>query len=459
MINRRNIDLCNGPVLKSILLYTLPIILTGLLQLLFNAADLVVVGRYCGSLSVAAIGATSTAIHLLVNLFMGLSVGAGVLVAQAWGARDESMVHAVVHTAIPAALAGGGCIATAGLLGTDWILEMLNVPADVLGLSALYMRIYLSGSIFSLVYNFCAAILRAVGDTQRPLVYLTLSGAVNVLLNLLFVCVFHMGVAGVAAATILSQALSALLTLLALSQRTDACRLCLSKIRVDTVQLKKMLRIGIPAGIQSITFQVSNLIIQSSLNSFGSAVMAGSSASGNIEGFVNITMTSFQQAAMNFTAQNYGAGQYRRVRKIFLLCMASTIAVSVSLSTLVLLFGEKLLGIYIVDSAAAVGYGMLRMWFILRFLFLCGVVDICTGCLRELGYSMMPMFISILGVCGVRICWIFTVFQIPRFHTLSCIFIVYPLSYLLTAVLLCIWTGTALYRIGAGNDLMQAGPS
>ena len=448
MIRRQDIDLCEGPILKSVLLYTIPIVLTGLLQLLFNAADLVVVGRYCGSLSVAAIGATSTVIHLLINLFMGLSVGAGVLVAQAWGARDGEAVQATIHTAIPAALAGGVIVAAAGLLGTERILSVLNVPEDAAGLSAIYMRIYLAGAVCSLVYNFCAAILRAVGDTQRPLFYLTVSGAVNVALNLLFVRVFEMNVAGVAMATVLSQALSALLALLALSRRTDACQLHLDGLRLDAVQLKRMLRIGIPAGIQSITFQVSNLIIQSSLNSFGSAVMAGSSASGNIEGFVNVTMTSFQQAAMNFTAQNYGAGRNRRVGRIFLLCMASTVVVSVSLSTLICAFGERLLGIYIVDSAEALGYGMLRMRFILRFLFLCGVVDVCTGCLRGLGYSLLPMAVSILGVCGVRICWIFTVFQIPRFHTLSCIFVIYPISYFLTGTLLCIWTGTALRRIG-----------
>ena len=434
-----------GPLFSSIVLYTIPIILTSLLQLLFNAADLVVVGRYCGSVSVAAVGATGAITNLIVNLFIGLSVGAGVTVAQAIGAREEEDVSRTVHTALPAALFSGIILTVVGVLFSETFLRLMDTPEDVLPLSAVYMKIYFGGITFTMVYNFCASILRAAGDTKSPLIFLSISGVVNVVLNILFVTAFNMNVAGVALATTISQGISAVLVVIVLMRRTDSCRFHPSQMRFYKPQLQKMVRIGLPAGIQSSLFSISNVMIQSSINSFGSVMMSGNSAAGNIEGFIYVAMNAFHQTAVNFIGQNVGAHQYDRVRKTLWICLACVSVVGIGASSLAYTFGPNLLSIYITDSQEAISYGMLRLLYVNLPYFLCGLMDVSTGALRGMGASVTPMIISILGVCGIRIGWITTIFQISQFHTPQCLYISYPVSWIITFViqLAAFW---AVYR-------------
>ena len=428
----KNQSMLQGPLLGSIISYTVPIILTSILQLLFNAADLVVVGRFCGSISVAAVGATGSITALIVNLFIGLSVGAGVTVAHGVGSREDEVVHRTVHTAIPMALVSGAVLTVLGILLSEKLLTMMGTPENVLKLSTVYMQIYFAGITFTMIYNFAASILRAVGDTRSPLVFLTIAGVINVLLNLIFVTVLHMNVAGVALATAISQAFSAVAMVIVLMKRTDAAKLNLKKLRFYGEQMKKMIRIGLPAGIQSSLFSISNVMIQSSVNSFGDILMSGNAASQNIEGFLYVTMNSFHQTAVNFIGQNVGAKQYGRVKKIVWICLGCVLVTGFAMGTLICGFGEQLLSIYITDSAEAVAWGLVRMGIIARFYFLCGVMDVSTGALRGLGASVSPMVISVLGVCGIRIGWIATIFQIPRFHTPQCLYSSYIFSWTLT---------------------------
>lgn len=427
-----NRSMLQGPLVRNIILYTIPIILTSILQLLFNAADLVIVGRFCGSISVAAVGATGAITNLMVNFFIGLSVGAGVTVAQALGGREEEAVHRTVHTALPAALVSGVVLTVVGVSFSETFLRMMNTPEDVLPLSAVYMKIYFCGVTFTMVYNFCAAILRAAGDTKSPLIFLSIAGVINVGLNVVFVTVFHMNVAGVALATSISQAFSAAMVVWALMKRTDACKLMLKKMRFYGIELGRIVRIGLPAGIQSSLFSISNVMIQSSINSFGGVLMSGNAAAGNIEGFVYVTMNAFHQTAVNFIGQNVGARQYDRVKKILLICLASVSIVGIGVSLSVYSLGENLLSIYITDSQEAISYGMLRLTFVCIPYFLCGLMDVSTGALRGMGASFAPMVISVLGVCGIRIGWIATIFQIPAFHTPQSLYISYPISWLIT---------------------------
>ena len=421
-----------GPLLPSIIFYTVPIILTSILQLLFNAADLVVVGQHCGSISVAAVGATSSLTNLIVNLFIGLSIGAGVTVAHAFGAGEEENVHRAVHTAIPAALVSGAVLTVVGVWFSETFLRMMGTPEDVLALSSVYMKIYFCGITFTMVYNFCASILRAVGDTKSPLVFLFIAGVVNVALNIVFVTQFDMNVAGVALATTISQGVSAVLVTAALMRRTDSCRLILSKMRFYKPQLNKIICIGLPAGIQGSLFAISNVIIQSSINSFGGVVMSGNAAAANIEGFVYVILNSFHQTAVNFIGQNAGAKNYKRIKKILILSLISVSVAGITAGSIVWAFGKPLLSIYITDSTQAIEYGLIRLTFICLPYFLCGLMDVSTGALRGMGASLAPMIISVLGVCGVRITWIYTIFQLPAFHTPQCLYFSYTVSWTLT---------------------------
>ncbi len=421
-----------GNLFSGIILYTIPIILTSLLQLLFNAADLVVVGQFCGSISVAAVGATGSITSLMVNFFIGLSVGAGVTVAHGLGSREETVVHNTIHTALPMALLSGVVLTVVGVSFSESFLHMMGTPDTVLPLSALYMKIYFSGITFTMVYNFCASILRAAGDTKSPLIFLAIAGVINVGLNIVFVTVFHMNVAGVALATTISQGVSAVLVVIALMRRNDICRLHLAKLRFHKPQLLKMLRIGLPAGIQSSLFSISNVLIQSSVNSFGDVFMSGNAASGNIEGFVYVSLNAFHQTAVNFIGQNAGAKQYKRVYQTLWICLGCVTVVGITMGSLVYSVGPKLLGIYITDSPEAISYGMIRMAYICLPYFLCGLMDVSTGALRGLGASFTPMLISVLGVCGFRIGWIYTIFQIPRFHTPQCLYFSYTVSWTVT---------------------------
>ena len=428
-MKRNRQDMLSGPLLPSIVSYTIPIILTGVLQLLFHAADLVVVGTK-GEIFLSAVGATNAITNLSVNLFIGLSVGAGVTMAHAMGCRDQEAIHRTVHTALPTAFIGGVVLTVVGVLLSETFLRWMETPESVLPYATLYMRIFFGGMVFNMIYNFGAALLRAAGDTRGPLVYLTIAGVANVVLNLIFVLVFDMTVDGVALATISSQAISAILVLRALMRRTDAARLMLKKLHIYKAQLLKIVRLGLPAGIQGSLFSISNVMIQSSINSFGEIFMAGSTAAGSLEGFVYVTMNAFHQTALNFTGQNVGAGQYRRVKKVLLICLACVFTAGLAAGGGVYLLREPLLSIYIVDSpnaAMAIASGAERMLYVCIPYFLLGLMDVTTGVLRGMGTSIAPMVISVLGVCGFRIAWIYTVFA--AHHTPDTLFVSYPISW------------------------------
>ena len=437
---KRSANMLSGPLWPSLISYTIPIILTSILQLLFNAADLVIVGRYSGSINVAAVSATGSITNLIVNLFIGLSIGAGVTVAHALGGNHTQEVQRTVHTALPTALVGGVFLSIVGVLFSETFLTMMNTPENVLPLSAKYMRIYFCGMTFTMVYNFCASILRAAGDTKSPLIFLSLAGITNVLLNVFFVVVLKMTVDGVALATVISQAISAILVVGALMRRTDSCKLSLKKMRFYKQPFLKIIRIGLPAGIQSSMFAISNVIVQSSINSFNSeALMSGNGAAANIEGFIYVAMNSFHQTAVNFIGQNMGAHQYERIKKVFGACLLLVSVVGFAIGFTVWSFGKELLSIYITDSAEAIRYGLIRFNYIALPYFLCGLMDVSTGALRGLGASVTPMFLSIMGVCGIRIMWIYTVFQIPRFHTPEWLYFAYIIS----------WIGTFIFQTTA----------
>lgn len=423
-----------GPLLKNIILYTVPIILTSWLQLLFNAADLVVVGQFDGSNCLAAVGATGAITNLIVNLFIGLSVGAGVGVAHGLGSGDDETVHRTVHTAIPAAAISGLFLTAVGVLLSETFLTWMGTPENILPLSTMYMQVYFGGMVFNMVYNFAASILRAAGDTKSPLIFLGISGVINVVLNLFFVIVLHMNVAGVALATAISQGVSAVLVVITLMRRKDACRLELKKLRFYKPQLMKMIRIGLPAGIQGSMFSISNVMIQSSINSFGDVVMAGNTGAQNIEGFVFTAMNAFHQTAVNFTGQNVGARQYDRVKRILFTCLGCVAVTGGVLGTVLYAFGPQLLSIYITDSQLAIEYGLVRLSYICAVYFLCGMMDVSTGALRGMGASVVPMIISVLGVCGIRLLWLGTIFQVPQFHTTDCLYLSYGVSWVITFI-------------------------
>lgn len=422
----------NEPLFKSIWLYAIPVILSGVLQLLFNAADLVVVGQYCGSVSVAAVGATGALINLIVNLFIGLSVGVGVTVATALGAGNRERVSQAVHTAMPVALIGGVALTGIGIALTYPMLRWMATPADVIDLSAIYMKIYFLGMPASLVYNYGSAILRADGDTKRPLYYLTIAGVLNVIMNIFFVVSFRMDVAGVALATVLSQMVSAALVVRALTRNHGACHLELRRMHIYKEPLLRICRIGFPAGMQSAMFSISNVIIQSSVNSFGSVVVAGNSAGANIEGFTFISMNAFNQTGMNFISQNYGAGKTERLRRTRWYCLMDVVLVGLIMGIGSFLFARKLLGIYITDSPAAIEYGVIRMRWICLPYALNGLHDVMTGILRGYGYSLAPMLVTVFCICVLRVVYIYTLFRIPRFHTLDMLYATYPISWIIT---------------------------
>ena len=432
----KQIDMCNGPMFTKIIAYTIPIILTSVLQILFNAADLVVVGRFCGSNSVAAVGATGSLTTLFVNLFIGISVGAGVCVAHSIGSHDDHLTQRTIHTAIPFSLICGGIVSVIGIILSAPMLRLMNTPEEILPLSSLYMKIYFAGMIFNMLYNFAAAILRASGDSQSPLYFLMISGVVNVVFNVIFVTVFHLDVAGVALATTISQALSAVLVLIKLMRRDDACRFSFAKMKIDSKPLKKMLLIGIPSGLQSTMFAISNVIIQSSVNSFGAIAMSGNAAAASIEGFHYVTLNAFYHTALNFAGQNAGAKKFDRVKKTLVIASLSATAVGLIMGLFIFLFANPLLSIYITDSKEALAYGYERILIFAFTYFMCGVMEVCTGVLRGMGCSLPPMIISIIGVCGFRISWIYTVFQIPKYHTLVSLFLSYPISWI--ATILCL---------------------
>ena len=423
------IDMCNGPLLGKILLFYVPLMLSGILQLLFNAADIVVVGRFAGNEALAAVGSTGSLTNLLVNLFIGLSVGANVLVARFYGAGQNDSLKAMVQTAIATALAGGIILIFLGFFLSKPALGWMGTPDDVINHSVLYMRIYFCGMPFMMVYNFGSAVLRAVGDTRRPLYYLLIAGVVNVVLNLVFVITFSMGVAGVALATVISQGISAGLVVRCLICTDGVYRLEIKGMRIARDKLIKMVQIGIPAGMQGALFSISNVLIQSSVNSFGSVAMAGNTAGSNIEGFVYTAMNAFHQAAISFTGQNYGARKYKRILKILFICEALVAVVGLVMGNAAYFFGETLLGIYSSDREV-IQYGILRLGIICTTYLLCGMMDTVVGVIRGMGYGIMPMLVSLTGACLMRVVWIYTIFR--SYHTLRCLYISYPISWGLT---------------------------
>ena len=425
------IDMCNGPILKKMLLFAFPLMLSSILQLLFNAADIVVVGRFAGDDSLAAVGSTSSLINLLTNLFIGLSVGANVLVARYFGAKKEEELRDTVHTAMTLSLIGGVVLTVIGVVGAPIILEWMQSPPEVFSLAVIYLRVYFAGITATMIYNFGSSILRAIGDTKRPLYYLSIAGVVNVVLNLVFVIVFHWGVFGVGIATVISQVISAALVLRCLLREQGGIRLDFKRLVINTGKLLQIMQIGLPAGFQGMLFSLSNVVIQSSVNSFGATVVAGNSAAQNIEGFVYVGMNAFYQAAISFMGQNVGAGKYNRVNKILFAAETSVIVIGFGLSMIVRIFDEPLLSLY-TDSPAVVQAGTVRLGIICATYFLCGMMDVMVGALRGLGYSIAPMIVSLLGACAFRLLWIATVFQIERFHTIETVYTSYPISWTLT---------------------------
>ncbi len=423
------IDMCHGPLFGKILLFSVPLMLSGILQLLFNAADVVVVGRFAGSRSLAAVGSTSSLINMLTNIFIGLSVGTNVLIAHYYGAGQEKEVSDTVHTSVLLSVVCGIILTVMGVGLAKPLLELMGTPEDVLDKAALYMRIYFIGMPVMLLYNFGSSILRAIGDTKRPLYYLTAAGVVNVVLNLFFVITMQMDVAGVALATILSQCISAGCIVMCLMKTGGSFQLIPRQLRIHKGKLLRIMRIGLPAGMQGAIFSVSNVLIQSSVNSFGSLVMAGNTAASNIEGFVYTAMNAMHQTAVSFTGQNLGGKQFDRINKVLFQCLIIVAVVGLVFGNGAAYFGRHILRLYSSDGEV-IEYGMIRLSIICTFYCLCGMMDTMVGAIRGLGYSVMPMVVSLIGACGLRVLWIMTVFQWER--TLLCLYISYPVSWAIT---------------------------
>ena len=427
------IDMCEGAILPKMLRFTIPLMLSSVLQLLFNAADVVIVGQFAGDDSLGAVGCTGSLVNLLTNLFIGLSVGSNVMAARHYGAKQDDRLEKTVHTSICVALIGGLVLTAVGMIFSGDLLTLMDTPPEQLGKATLYLEIYFGGATMSLVYNFGSALLRAVGDTKRPMMYLAFSGVVNVLLNLVFVIVFDMDVAGVATATVISQAMSAILVVRCLIREKGPFRLVIKKLGVDRKELLMILRVGFPAGIQGCIFSLSNVVIQSSVNGFGNVVVAGNSAAMNLEGFVWVSMNAFHHATLSFTSQNYGAGRSDRIGKILrcgLLCVTVT---GVVFGILEYTFSRPLLGIY-TSSPEVIDAGVRRLMFIATVYFTCGIMDVMVGAIRGLGYSVMPMIVSLAGVCGVRLVWIATVFGIEEYHRVETVYVSYPISWVFTFI-------------------------
>ncbi len=431
MAKKYEIDMTSGAIFSKILLFSLPLMLSSMLQLLFNAADVIVVGRFAGEESLAAVGSTGSLTNLLINLFIGFSVGTNVLTAQAIGSGDKRLAEDTVHTSVLFSLVCGIFLAILGMLLCEPLLTLMDTPADVIDKAVLYMRIYFLGMPVVMLYNFGYAVLRAMGDTRRPMYYLIIAGVINVVLNIIFVTQLHMDVAGVALATIISQAVSALLIVRCLCRLDNECRLDLKRLSIKKRVMIRMVKIGVPAGIQGMMFSVSNVLIQSSINFFGKTVMAGNAAASNIEGFIYVAMNAFHQTALSFTSQNFGAAKMDRVKKVFVECVATVAVIGLVLGNLVAIFGEYLLPLY-TKEAAVVEYGMLRLAYIAVPYFLCGVMETIVGATRGLGSSVVPMIISVVWACGFRILWVYTAFA--AYKRLEILYISYPISWFATIV-------------------------
>ncbi len=431
---KNEIDMVHGPLIKNVLIYGLPIMLSQLLQMLFNAADTIVVGKFAGANALAAVGCTGSIIYLIVSLFFGLSVGGNVVIATAIGAKDKDRIEKSVHTAVSLSFISGIIAIIAGIALSRTVLSLMGTPENILEDAILYMRVIFLGSIFMLIYDFGSAILRSKGDTRNPMYFLIISGILNVVLNLLFVIVFHWDVLGVALATDISHAVSAVLVLRAMMRDTGDCHLDIKKLCLNKSIVGSILRIGVPAGFQGVAFALSNVVIQSSINSFDSStIVAGNTAAANIESFVYIGMMAFSSAAMTFTSQNIGAKNYKRIRPIMVSTMLLDIAMSFAIGIAVYLAADPLLRLYTSDPEV-VKIGTLRLFYVVVFLFLNAALDILVNSLRGMGYSYSPTIIMLTGVCVFRLIYLFTYFPINP--TISVIYAVYPISWVITTIVL-----------------------
>lgn len=430
-VKKYEMDMCSGSILKKMLLFSLPLMCSSILQLLFNAADIIVVGNFAGDNSLAAVGANTALINLMVNFFMGFSVGANVLVAGYYGAKREEDLSKTIHTAIMLSIYSGIILTAVGVLFARQLIIMMQTPEEVVELASVYLRIYFCGMTATMLYNFGSAILRAIGDTKRPLYYLMFSGIINVVLNLIFVIPLKMDVAGVALATVISQCISAFLVIRCMIKEKGSIHLDVKKLGIDRDKFLRILQIGLPASFQGIVFSLSNVVIQSSVNSFGKIAVAGNSAAANIEGFVYVAMNAFHQSAISFTSQNIGAAKYERVNRILYTAEGCVIVVGLLLGNLASLLGRPLLGLY-TSSTEVINSGLKRLNVICSTYALCGMMDVIVGSLRGMGYSVVPMIVSLIGACGLRLVWIFTGFQMEPFHSLTGLYITYPVSWFIT---------------------------
>jgi len=443
----------NGPVTSKILQFSIPLILSGFFQLFYNAADVVVVGRYAGSKALAAVSATSAVISLIVNFFIGLSGGTSVALAQYLGARKFDDAKKTVHTSIALSLSFGVFLAVVGFFISEPALKMMNCPKDILPLATQYLKIYFLGSPANLIYNYGSAVMRTSGDTKRPLYFLTFSGIVNIILNLILVINFNMGVAGVAIATIVAQYISAILVVITLMRNTGACQLVLKQIKLHIDTLKRILYLGVPASIQTLTFSFSNMIIQSSINSFGSLVIAGNGAAISIEGFAYTAISSFSNAAQIFTAQNIGAKKIKRIKKVLFSCITLSFFAWIITSVIYFFFKRPLMELYIPNEPEAIEFGLIRLSIIIYTYFFTATMDISNSVLRAMGKSISPAIVSILCICVFRVVWVFTVFA--KYHTLICLFVSYPISWILAQIVFFIQYAVEYRKLIRKNETAE----
>lgn len=430
--SKYEIDMCNGPLMGKLISFAVPLVIASNLQLLFNAVDIVVVGKFSGSEAMAAVGSTTALINLLITLLIGISLGANVMAGQYYATNDHERMENIVHTAIAFAIAGGVIIGAVGIAGSGWALRVMDTPEDVYHQALLYIRIYFLGMPFFMMYNYGAAILRAIGDTKRPLIFLIIAGVINASLNMVMVIIFHLGVVGVGVATVVSQIISCILVIRCLLKSEGSYKLQFSKLRIKMPYMIKMLEIGLPAGIQSFVINFSNVLLQSSVNSFGHTAMAGYTAANNIFGFLYVTVNSFTQTCMSFMSQNYGVRNFKRMDKVLINCMLLTIGVSIVTGCGVYFFSDAVIGIYTSDPAV-VQCGMEIFLYTTTTYFICGIMDMFPGAMRGVGYSTVPMILSVIGTVGIRIFWIFCIF--PTHHSLDVLFISYPLSWGVTVIM------------------------
>ena len=437
MSKNYQLDMTKGSIFWVLLKFSIPLICSSILQLLFNAADVIVVGQFAGDESLAAVGATTAIINLLVNLFIGLSVGTTVIAANFFGSNRNEELSQTVHTAILISVIGGIILSIVGVVFSKQILQITKTPKEILDLATVYLKVYFAGILPTVVYNFGCALLRAKGDTKRPLYVLLFSGFINVILNLIFVIVFNMNVAGVALATVISQIIASIFIIKFLIDENSSFKLIFSKLKINLQIFIKIIKIGVPAGFQGIIFSLSNVIIQSAINSFGANVIAGNSAASNLEGFVYIAMNSFAQGALTFVSQNLGAKKYDRIKKSVGISLGCILVIGLILGNVIVLFGNNLLRLYS-ENPAVIDYGMNRLRLICSIFVLCGLMDVMGNIIRGLGHSFLPMIITLIGACGIRILWIKTIFEVSKFHTCEMIFISYPISWIVTFIALFI---------------------